>query len=507
MDGRFDDWDGLLPLLEDPIDAPPGALADITRVWAAHDGAWLYLSLEVAGLVNVQAMRGTLHLVLDADGDPRTGGDAFGLPGAEWVLDLSRQDRPQPGGYGAGFALRPVGPEGIGPYTSSYDARVTGVPTHASRRFEIRLAREASTGAEGYGGLGSSVRARWVSTRGEVVLDETEVFAVELNHPPGPEPIPMNPGPLQRIPGTLRVAHWNVAEGRFRNPEGHAAVLAALRPDVVLLDEVYEEVDRAALAAFFGHPSLARLGSWSFVISRAGGRQKTVVAARDRAIRQEASMVRVDYDGGEIAGLAEAWGTAGADFLAREGEIGMSATGAWVEFDGREILLVPFDLQSAGYLDSPQDRLRVVQSETLVRHVLRALEARPPGPPPAAVVLGGDLNLVGGTTPLDRLIAGLDRAGLDLRAAELRRLGTASHTTWRDSRGGPFAPGILDMTLYSASLLKQASGFVFATEDLDDATLESLGLEREASALASDHLVLVTDLATTPSSRGPGPPR
>ena len=172
----------------------------------------------------------------------------------------------------------------------------------------------------------------------------------------------------------------------------------------------------------------------------------------------------------------------------------MSATGAWVEFEGREILFSPFDLQSAGYLDSPQDQLREVQARTLVDHIRVALEARGEDDLPAAVVLGGDVNLVGGTSPLDLLLTETDPSGRELAVAELGRLGTWSRTTWRDSRRGPFAPGILDMTLFSQRLLEQSSGFIFATEDLNDAQLEELELEREMSGRASDHLVLVTDL-------------
>ena len=494
MDGRFEDWEVLPPLLEDPVDAFAETPADLRRVWVSNDPAWLYLSLEVTGVLNIQAMRGTIHLVIDADGDAGTGGEAFGLEGADWVLDLSRQDRPQPGGYGAGFALRPVSGEGIGAPGSAYDARATGVPTHASSRFELRLAREPPAWAEGYRGLGPVIRARWVSTRDGRLLDETEVFSSEFAGPPGPDPTLVHPARIRRVPGALRVAHWNVAEGRFRVPHRHAAVLGALKPDVILLDEVYEEVDSGALSEFFSLPGLGESGEWSFVVSQGGGRQKTVVAARGLAIRQEPSMTRVDYDLSDHDRLGEARGSGVEEFQRREGEIGKSSTGAWLEFDGLEVLLVPFDLQSAGYLDSPQDRLRLVQAETLARHVRMALEARPEGALPAAVILGGDLNLVGGTAPLQHLVTGSSPSELDLQVAVLPRLGTGAHTTWRDSRRGPFAPGILDMSLFSRDALEQAGGFVFATEDLDDQALRELGLEREASALASDHLVLVTDL-------------
>ena len=68
-------------------------------------------------------MPGTLHLLIDSDDNAQTGGTVFdtaiGLAGVDVALDLSRTDKPQGNGVGAGAALRMVGPAGLGDYRSA----------------------------------------------------------------------------------------------------------------------------------------------------------------------------------------------------------------------------------------------------------------------------------------------------------------------------------------------------------------------------------------------------
>lgn len=84
-------------------------------------------------------------------------------------------------------------------------------------------------------------------------------------------------------------------EGSFRKPEMHARLLAAVMPDVVMLDEVYEQVTADSLRRFFDLPALRALGPWQFVLGGSGGRQRTVVAARRRAVRPVESMAAMRY--------------------------------------------------------------------------------------------------------------------------------------------------------------------------------------------------------------------
>lgn len=490
LDGEFDDWAGTVPVTTDPEDAEAESPVDLGRVWATDDPLWLHLSVEVGRAVNVQAMAGELHLVMDADGDADTGGTRWGLDGADFEIVLSRLDRPQPGGFGAGFGLRAVEGDSVGALGSAYDLDVAALPTHASDRFELRVSRNGTS--DGFGRLGTTVRAVLVAVRDGRVFDRTDPWTYTFSSAGDPTAVGADITLLTDPPaGSFRVAAWNVSEGSFRSPAGHARVLAAVRPDVVLLDEVYGDATLDDLRAFFAEPGLAALGTWDFVLAEGGGRQKTVVAARDRAVRQEPGMVEVRYAPGALEALRTEVPEAAYPLLDAEAERHMSATGGWIDIDGVEVLFVPLDLQSAGYAGSPQDELRIVQARTLAQHVRDAMEG---SGGPAPVVVGGDLNLVGSVDPLRIMSEGLDVDGSDLTRAALDRLGEASRTTWRDTRQGPFAPGLLDMTLYSDAVLEQVGGFVFATDDLTDAQLAQLRLERDLSAASSDHLVVVTDL-------------
>ena len=505
LDGDLSDWDGVPDLLVDARDAAPASPVDVLSLRALDDPDWLYLLLALGGEVNLQAMRGTLHLVVDTDGDATTGGTALGMTGADMVLDLSPRgegDGAQP--YGAGFAVRGVVSAGPGTPRPAYDVGAAGLPTWAASRFEIRLSRRGAD--DGFGRLGDRVRLRLVAVSPEGHGDETVAATYAFVTPVGSAPTEADLAPLlTKAPGAVRVAQWNVSEGSFRNPERHARVLAAVRPDVVLLDEVYEEISDEALEAFFAHPDLAALGTWRWAYSGAGGRQKTVVAARDRNVRQEPSMHRVEYHEADLAALRRRIPDAAHRMVDLEARVHMSATGVWVDVDGTEVLFVPLDLQSAGYLGSPQDLLREVQAETLRRHVREALaspqaltghpatQQASPGAL-APVVVGGDFNPVGSRAPVDILASGLDTDGSDLALAAPRRLGEASLFTWTDPGHGPFAPGRLDLTLYADAALETTGGFVFNTGDLSDAQLARLGLDRHLSATTSDHLVVVTDL-------------
>lgn len=493
LDGLFDDWRDQPVLLRDPVGATATSPVGVTALRVADEPAWLHLSFELGRAVNAQAMPGTLHLVLDVDHDETTGGIAFGMPGADLVLDLSVA-RAGGGGndgeaHGAGFALRGVGASGPEAHRSAYELGVAALPTWASERFELRVSRLGAP--DGSWRMAPRIRVGVAASTSAGATPVGEAASWAFRSPAGP-PAPASLAPLlERADGAFRVAQWNVSEGSFREPEVHGRLLAAVRPDVVLLDEVHGGISHDALADFFAHPDLAALGSWSWALGAGGGRQRTVVAARDRRVRPEPSMERVEYDLAELEELRARVPPRFHAALDLEARIHMSAAGAWVDLEGTEVLFVPLDLQSAGYLGSPQDLLREVQARTLHRHVLAALDATGRRAP---VVVGGDFNVVGSRTPLDILAAGLDVDGSDLTVAGPRRLGDGAAYTWHDPRWGPFAPGRLDLTLYAAAALEEVGGFVFDTAELTDGQLARLGLARAMSAATSDHLLVVTDL-------------
>lgn len=556
-DGIFDEWEGAAPAADDRIgDAPRGSPVDLGPVALRDDPLFLHLLIDLGRTVTAQGLQGTVELVLDADGDTGTGGVHGRVDGADLVIVLSRDAGSQGDGYGAGVGVRRVGPDGPGAVEGPATVGLLVAPTHSSDRFEVRVRRgrlaevRPPAGGDPDGeesratpagppvafATDSLVVGRLRFLRGGEAVDETALFRHTLITEPGGEPPLLGAHDVAKARGTRRVVVWNVSDRSFReNRRAFERVIAGLGADVVLLDEVHADVTMAELERFgeaierAGGAGGARGGggmggapdargdqgdqrgergvaarAWSWWLASGGGRQRTVVGARALEVRGAAGLGRIDYVPGALEGWLrevgdepEAQGMARPSELAMaEGAGGLSATGAWVTMDGREVLFVPVDLQSAGYDGSPRDRLRELQARTLNRAVAASLVERPG----AGLVIGGDLNLVGSVRPLQELRRGLgsdtgdlEAPARDLSVVRLERLRDRSLATWRSTwRDDPFSPGRLDFVLYRSAVLEVAQAFVLDAADLSADALRELGL-RGSDTDHSDHLPLVVD--------------
>ena len=489
LDGHFDDWTGVPIWSQATASSGP-----LQAAWATDDAHWWYLSFAVRDSVSHSGMPGTLHLLIDADDNAQTGGTVFdtavGLAGVDVALDLSRSDKTQGNRVGAGAALRTVGPSGLSASRSAYELDVVALPSWSATRFELRLARGGTL--DGFAPLGRTVRARLVfeATSGAVTALPAARFGFAIPLDPRARTQRVSAMP-SKANGSVRVVQWNVSEGSFRSPANHAKLLAAVQPDVILLDEAYAETSDATLAEFFARPELAALGRWRFVYSRSGGRQRTVVATRDRDIRQAASMVRMEYPAGVLDSVRAMVPTAAQTLFDIEAKAQLSSTGAWITIDGIETLFVPLDLQSGGFFRNPQDQLRVLQSRAIRAAVQRELASRATR---GALVIAGDFNAIGSYESISMLQQGLDLDGSDLALSDAWRLGERSLVTWTDPKVGQFLPGRLDLTLFSDAAFERTGGFTFTSAELAPALAASLGVTPETSERASDHLIVVTDL-------------
>lgn len=501
-DGSFEDWAGVPAAVTDPHgDAPPGSPVDLAAVSVQDDPRFLHLLIDVGDTVTVQGMPGSVEVVLDADGDPGSGESFGGVDGADLVVVLSRQADPVADRHGFGVGVRRMGADGPGEIEGAASVGLLVSPTHSSDRFEVRVERRAvvdGSGAWAVAGVGDAVAGRLRYVRAGVLVDEMPVFRHTVTTDAEGNPALLGADATARARGAFRVVTWNVSDGRFRDrPAAFQRVLSALAPDVVLLDEVYAEVTVTELARF-GEGIGGRDGAgWEWWLAEGGGRQRTVVGARGLELRGEQGLNRVEHEPGALEGWLREVGNEPeaprmpppARLARAEADGGLSATGAWVTLEGREILFVPVDLQSAGYDGSPRDRLRELQARTLNRAVAAVLADHPD----AGLVIGGDLNLVGSARPLAAVRSGLGGDGGDLAVARLSRLRDRSLATWRSTReGDPFSPGRLDYVLYRGSALEVERAFVFDAADLSSAALEVLGV-RESDTLESDHLPLVVD--------------
>ena len=501
-DGLFDDWSGVPAAVTDSAgDAAEGSAVDLGAVHLHDDPQFLHLLVEMGDTVTVQAMPGTLEVVMEIGGDPGTGNSYGGVEGADLVVVLSRMWR-QGGSRGAGVGVRRLGRGGPKGVESASSVGLLVAPTHSSDRFEVRLDRRALADWSGIetptAGDSIAVRLRFLAL--DSVADDTETFHHRLATSPGADPPLLPASAVVRTPGTLRFVAWNVADGGFRDRTGaFARVLAALGPDVVLLDEVHADMTMSELERFGDSLAQGPGPEWRWWLAQGGGRQRTVVGAKGLELLGDPSLARIAHEPGALEGWLrrvgnepEYPGMPPPSMLARaEAEGGLSATGAWVAWGGLKILFAPVDLQSAGYDGSPRDRLRELQARTLNRALATALVERPG----AGLVVGGDLNLVGSARPLEELRAGLEVGGGNLQVARVGRLRGRSLATWRglDPRAA-FSPGRLDYVLYRGGALSLERAFIFDAKDLSAEALELLGI-RASDSRASDHLPLVADFS------------
>ncbi len=474
LDGRFDDWRDVPVAVSDPADAPD-ADVDFLDVHVVPEHRFVHLLVETGRPVNLQKLRGRIELLVDLDDSADTGTTVRAMPGVDVILeftppDRQRGDRP---GEGVGIAVpTDQPPPGDRMRLPGPLLGIAFAPTYASDRFEVRFVRAPVPEAPPWPVHGQfAARLDFFDARG-TVRDETEVFRQRLA-PTDPIEFEQTEDPLARAPGTdLRVVNWNVEFGSiFEAPDRFTRVLAALDPDVILLQELVEENTASQLANLLNRavPDRGGRGQWQALVGAGGGDLRSGLAAR-----------------GSLRALPAADPLPYPDRPARSIRI----AAAELTRDGRRVLLASLHLRCCGYAGSFEDRTRSLEAETLRRTFAAAIETMPFD----AIIIGGDLNLVGARHPLDVLVAGTDVDGSGLATADPLQLDQRTNATWSDNRL-PFAPGRLDFLLYGDASLRALGGFVLETIDLEARWRRQYGLLADDSIEASDHLPVVVDLS------------
>lgn len=303
---------------------------------------------------------------------------------------------------------------------------------------------------------------------------------------------------MPRAEGTvMRVATWNVSRHAFfREAADRAAILEAIDADVVLLDEMPVDVDAETIAAAL--PGGA--AGWHVVYGvTGGGHQRASIASR-WPLQRIHDFDRLHYTDAEVADWSARAESRFRDRLLADAPGGLAAAGATVELDGRRVLLVGTDFQCCG--DAPgsweEDRRRA--EARLLRDAIDGVVGRGGID---AVLLGGDLNTVGGDVPVE-ILRGAPGSAWSLVDAPAARPGGGPDWTW-DGRGTPFASKRIDYVMHSAAL-RALQTAVFDSEWIDAPARESLGLREGSSAAISAHRPVVVDLgwgaAGPPSGTG-----
>lgn len=460
-------WSGRTPItLDGAIDDWPEDVA------AVADEHWLYLRFKLAGETRtLQGMEAPVVVWIDADGDAATGRPVTepaveGGLGAELEIIFSPRepDAPRPG---AGVMFRVHLPDGSARLVNHEALGFHFTPSHAAEWYEMRIARSAAVELGlPEDGLGGSGRVAGVI----VMLDrEGEVRAwadpFEVRTPEAKAWTPADARVPSRTDDVVRVLSYNVEHSSpVKNPEPFARVISALDPDVILFQEWVEGDDQALKAWLTAYVDdrvnwhVLKGSAWGVAVAS----KHPLTVLTDMATPNP---MRSDRTLRFIGAMAQT-------------PIGPVAVGST-------------HLKCCGSKDSREDRQRVAEASLIASMLAEAL-GQSPGSEAVAVVIGGDMNLVGSRPPLEAIGAGVDLDASALAVAEPMLLADRAMYTWYDP-GNTYTPGRLDFLLYSDSVAEATSSFVLDTSKLSEAALARLGLDATDTA-ASDHLPVVLDV-------------
>ncbi len=473
IDGSFDDWEGVEIAADDAGDAPD-AEVDLGLMRIQHDAESVHVMFGLGREVNVQRLDGSLKILLDVDGDSSTGPERHGMPGVDVVIQFTPENARNPArpGMGVGVTSTSYSPDADDESAAIGHAHLDFLlaPTYAARNVECRLRRAASLPRTPPMFTADSFGLKLVLlARDGVVADETDVVSHALT-PVGAGAIELLSGasPPPRTADGLRVMTWNVKFGALlKQPEAPGRILRAVDPDVLLLQEMTDDDSAAAIRSFLAERVSRAGGSWHVLFGRGGGPLRCAIASRF-PIEAVPSLAMVPYP----------------DRPDRQ----VRTVGGVVTIGDLRLLVASIHLKCCGRIDSREDETRQVEVDLINRGIQAAMIEAPFD----AVVIGGDLNLVGAYEPLRRLGAELDVDGTDLTILEAYQLDARSNATWANS-AEIFAPGRLDYLLYSGGALEAARSFVFDSADVADRGPATSSLRSSDSAEASDHFPIVAD--------------
>jgi hypothetical protein len=461
-DGDVREWKAVPAAFRDP-QARQGATARLVEVRAAGDSRFLHALLTFDREINLLGSLRTFSIGIDADGDAAAdvtvemGGDVEGA--------LVRR----PGRNAAAFETA----DALGFLIA---------PVHAATQFEVRLDRsrlKTTTAARlrmGFAQLGSA----------PAVMADVAVQLPAVAEPvrPGPDDRIPNEDPLARAPrADFRVVAWNVSGLPAAQREAFIAAFRALDPDLIFLAQV-PPLDAAGLEPLL--PVVAGRPAWRVVSPSLAVRGNGVV-----------SFTGLPYPAAAADAIAKLFFP--DDPKQREIrrgviENGSIGSGVLTVLGGRRILSVPLHLYSGGAdPDGPRDLYRVTQANVIRNAVQRNLKSGSA----QAVIIGGDLNVVGTRKPLDALQRDLDLDGSPLAIVEALQLNGRSNATWMavDPINARFPPGRLDWLMFSDSSLEVLKSFVFDARDLAPYWQAHHKLESQAVSdrRISDHFPVVAD--------------
>lgn len=460
LDGQFQDWSAI-PTTWQP---PAGTTNPYTALAMTQDGARLYLrlGLQTPVALDETVLPNTHLLLLDTDNDPNTGSNYANLGlGVDLLIN-----------FGTRTAIRYTGNVGSSNLNST---GLRAAPTYSADAFELSLDRAQCGLADG-----NTLRALLYHTATGTAFPAGGATLALV-----PGSIPIFALPLERAPGTAtRVAFWNV-NGRMDQSAAQQAmgrILAAVQPDIIGFSEVDD----------MGTTTVRNLlNTW---MPLPGGANWVVVKDDYDLMVASRYPIAATYSG-----------------VTRQFPTVVQVPAPWPG----PMLFTSSHLKCCG--GSENETIRQDQADEMIAFQRDTWNASHPlWNPESPVVYGGDLNLVGLAGPMvtlrtgdiaDETTHGTDFApdadGTPLTEWPLLQSDHPADWTWGDGTG-TWIPGKLDYIVTADAVAPLLHGFVLNTAFMPVPRLFQYGLQAGDAAAASDHLLVVGDLAYTPLDGGQG---
>jgi len=437
IDGEFSDWAD--------IETVTKSDAFVREVKLTDDEKYLYGYFQVADSISIQSFNGRVSILFI------TGSDSL-------KIIFSRQDNLQTRTYvHTGFGT------GIGyqrydhfPLDPSHKLNLIVLPSHQSRRFEFRIEKRRDNLFKENTGLDVQI----LFTVNDLTSELEPVYYKLRNHS-----FTAFSQPLQKGENDVRLLTWNVMGDKLKNYSTFKKIIDAANPDIVMLEEVYEDIQPEKLQEYF-FPS-----EWHISISD-NGFGKTVIASRypHEYLKWLSS---IEYPSDNIRDLINEQ-PVGSQWMSENNSDGVSSSGAVIKIGDRGILFVLVGLTCCGHGGSWEDTMRILESSLLSERIQKLLSERE-----VPVIISGDLNLVGSVKPLEIL---RNSKSPPLKVQYMLQHSDRTAYTWRTLGESPFGPGRLDYVLVDQSL--ESSGLILKLEDL---------LSEEELECSSDHYPIITD--------------
>ena len=426
---------------------------NINKVAISHTSEWVYFYIKTTNEVALDefTLPNSIQLVLDFDNDPTTGSNYQGLGlGAELVIDLPSRNA----------TLFSSSGNSSGPEINSLGLHMS--PTYSAFEFELALDRSLVNLIDG------EVKFVWYeSSSGAEIPSGGAVHSLtNFNYS-------IVPTPIEKAVGTeIRVAFWNVNRRLDQAGAQNSIerILLAIQPDIIGFSEV-DDVSASFVAGL--------LDDWLPLVG--GGWQ----------------VMKDDYD----LMIASRFPIASTyPSIDRQMPGVISTESVWG---------VPMLFTSSHLKCCDGDALRQQQADEYMAFQRDAMTAGgsidlPSGSP---IVYGGDLNMVGLSGPISTIKTGdisdnnqygvdfaPDWDGSSMIELDARLSDRAMDYTWRND-WSVYMPGKLDYIIVSDAVVDVLRQYSLQTSDLSVARLEQYGLLANDDLDASDHFIIVADLA------------